>query len=425
LNGKIKAWDKNWVRLDGELLGQILADEKDSAFFSISDAKNYIKEYLPLYLPTAETIEASPQVESAPNEVMANKIAGDGLTETLPKLFTLEQVARRWNEEIPRFTGEKRTTLDVLSAIHHNGLKAYFIDVSSHELTSYNRSLCIRNYILSEPDIDKQHKFVNFLNQVEPECLRVMQEDIKAFESNIIHWHIGKGGRHNANLKDASLFYTQHYNCSTKRPMPIFGEGFSEDTLTEYLELETWTPVQAAMLVCGIMPHQNCTEIPKEGAFSLGGELMLGYYDCFHYARRILEIWNSRENAPATIRPSEFVAWCKSNKGIKSDWLWDIEIEPKAETIRLDSPTEKSVNKPKWEIDARKIGEEWMLAQEKSENKRPGVIAIAKYVEGELSNRGIKGPRGKFLDSETIKRQALTGITGRPRNGKKTKPAQK
>jgi hypothetical protein len=65
------------------------------------------------------------------------------------------------------------------------------------------------------------------------------------------------------------------------------------------------------------------------------------------------------------------------------------------------------------------IGEKWMLEQEEKTGKRPGVVGIAKYVEGEFSNRGIKGVRGTFLDHETIKREFLTGITGRPANGKK------
>lgn len=68
---------------------------------------------------------------------------------------------------------------------------------------------------------------------------------------------------------------------------------------------------------------------------------------------------------------------------------------------------------PEWVLKARKIGEDWMLAEEKCNEKRPTVIDIAKYVEGELSNRGITGVRGTYLDWETIKRVALTGITGR------------
>lgn len=72
-------------------------------------------------------------------------------------------------------------------------------------------------------------------------------------------------------------------------------------------------------------------------------------------------------------------------------------------------------NKPKhgWGDQAWEIGNEWMLAEEKRTGKRPSIDKIAMYVEGVFSTRNIVGPRGRFLDRETIKREALTGITGR------------
>lgn len=68
-----------------------------------------------------------------------------------------------------------------------------------------------------------------------------------------------------------------------------------------------------------------------------------------------------------------------------------------------------------WKTLAWDIGSEWMKKIEKETGKRPTVVKIAKYVEGELSKRNIPGGRGKYLDWETIKREALTGITGRER----------
>lgn len=82
-------------------------------------------------------------------------------------------------------------------------------------------------------------------------------------------------------------------------------------------------------------------------------------------------------------------------------------------------------SKPEWVKQAWDIGEAWMLLQEKKTGERPGVIAISKYVEGEMSNQGIKGVRGTYLDAATIKREALNGITGRQRNGKKAKSLKK
>ena len=75
----------------------------------------------------------------------------------------------------------------------------------------------------------------------------------------------------------------------------------------------------------------------------------------------------------------------------------------------------KTVSKAEWKELAWKLGYKWMIEKEKETGQRPSTDAIAKYVEGELSNRNITGVRGKFLDKETIKREALTGITGRAR----------
>ena len=66
-----------------------------------------------------------------------------------------------------------------------------------------------------------------------------------------------------------------------------------------------------------------------------------------------------------------------------------------------------------WKQKARTLGDSWMKSEEKKTGKRPTVKDIAMYLEGELSNRSITGARGKFLDWETIKREALKGITGR------------
>jgi hypothetical protein len=84
-----------------------------------------------------------------------------------------------------------------------------------------------------------------------------------------------------------------------------------------------------------------------------------------------------------------------------------------------------------WQHKARRIGKAWMeqekiLAangsvctwQNKKAMKCPGVIAIAKHVEGALSTENVTGKRGKYLDFETIKKEALTGITGNKKTGK-------
>jgi len=138
---------------------------------------------------------------------------------------------------------------------------------------------------------------------------------------------------HSNNLAEASK--------ATRRPAKVYGEGFSPEqqeitTLARYLELETWTPLWASLLVCGIQPPQGCTEIPAKGAMGLDSQFIDGSWDRFHEARWILELWESRENAPVRVRPADFVAWCKS-KGINTDWLSDVPGQDQAATLPLET----------------------------------------------------------------------------------------
>lgn len=79
------------------------------------------------------------------------------------------------------------------------------------------------------------------------------------------------------------------------------------------------------------------------------------------------------------------------------------------------APAKKWEDPLRLEFTARKIGEEWM----DKTTPKPGVDAIAKYVERELKTQNKLGPRGDYWSWKTIKREALTGITGRKANGKK------
>lgn len=104
-------------------------------------------------------------------------------------------------------------------------------------------------------------------------------------------------------------------------------------------------------------------------------------------------------------------------------WLGDAWPVTAAPSPRKEEP--QADTRKKWEIEgtwehqARAIGQAWMLAEEQGTGERPGVEAIARYLEGELSNLGITGRRGRFLDWETVKREALTGITERKAKGRK------
>lgn len=116
---------------------------------------------------------------------------------------------------------------------------------------------------------------------------------------------------------------------------------------------------------------------------------------------------------------------CLPDGCLLNSWLKDDEPQTEAmssEAIATEKPVKgknfEHAETTAWKTKARKIGKEWM-EQQRKDGDNPGVIAIAKYVEGELSTLGITGKHGKFLDFETIKREALTGITGKPANGKR------
>ncbi|CBJ37099.1 protein of unknown function [Ralstonia solanacearum CMR15] len=118
----------------------------------------------------------------------------------------------------------------------------------------------------------------------------------------------------------------QVLRSENRLPARLFGEGFSEEkrketTLTQYVrDLETWHPAQAAMLVCGLKPALDCTEIPSSGVMGLDNRRIQESWPRFSDARKVLAMWNSRPDAPPRVKPAEFVSWC-ATKGINTDWL--------------------------------------------------------------------------------------------------------
>jgi len=107
---------------------------------------------------------------------------------------------------------------------------------------------------------------------------------------------------------------------------------------------------------------------------------------------------------------------------ISTDWPWGYVEAAESAQVSNQAPSIKHLvdESPKphpWIATAREIGEKWMEEQGLKTDKRPSVVRIAQYVEGELARREIRGPQGKFLLWETIKKDALKGITGRRKNG--------
>jgi hypothetical protein len=114
--------------------------------------------------------------------------------------------------------------------------------------------------------------------------------------------------------------------------------------------------------------------------------------------------------------PANWIKWAKG-KDYKVAHL---------ERYILQAPNESAKdNRQKWEIpgrlecEARQIGQELINEYRKNNKTIPGVDEIAKHVENELKKRDRRAPRGDYWKWQTIKKEALPGITGRKANGKK------
>jgi hypothetical protein len=138
--------------------------------------------------------------------------------------------------------------------------------------------------------------------------------------------------------------------------------------------------------------------------------------------------WDSG-NHPDRNQPRYYIEWALS-KGISIPWLNWAETKGYSvadlELHNTQAPNERATdNRPKWEIpgrlecEAREIGQELVDEYRKNKKKIPGVVEIAKHVEKELKQRDRRGPRDDYWDWQTIKREALRGITGRKATGKK------
>jgi hypothetical protein len=133
-----------------------------------------------------------------------------------------------------------------------------------------------------------------------------------------------------------------------KKPLHLTGH---KTTLTRYLELDSWTPEEAACLVAGIKPETLIPFGSIYSAWSLSGLWLMGKgvylldekwkcgyqldmeemcglgCEAFSQRKRVLELWNSREESPPKIKPSDFIAWCIP-KNIDTTWLAEIGTHP-------------------------------------------------------------------------------------------------
>ena len=124
--------------------------------------------------------------------------------------------------------------------------------------------------------------------------------------------------------------------------------------------------------------------------------------------RLIIESINAKEIA-AVNSPSDWVNWAIRKKFTLPDDLGKLVITNSSAKVGGGGTA-----KPEWVQKAWSIGEAWMLAEEKRTKKRPSIVEIAKHVESEFKRLDIQSKRlNDYLDWQTIKKEALTGITGR------------
>ncbi|MFX1695929.1 hypothetical protein [Paraburkholderia sp. A1RO-1] len=98
--------------------------------------------------------------------------------------------------------------------------------------------------------------------------------------------------------------------------------------LKEYLDRAAWTPMEGTLIVAGIHPPPDCTEIPNGGVGLEGRVFRGGGNERFSDARRIWRKWTWRceddeengEITPVELPPPEFLIWC-DDMDIETDWL--------------------------------------------------------------------------------------------------------
>lgn len=98
--------------------------------------------------------------------------------------------------------------------------------------------------------------------------------------------------------------------------------------LKDCLARKTWTPVEGALLMSGVLAPEGC-EVMPDGGVGLDGETLAnGGHRRFHCARLIMREWHEwareqeedGERTPAKMTPHQFIDWFE-REDIETDWL--------------------------------------------------------------------------------------------------------
>lgn len=90
----------------------------------------------------------------------------------------------------------------------------------------------------------------------------------------------------------------------------------------------TWTPVEGALIMSGVLAPMGCEEMPGSGVGLDGASLFHSSHASFHSARQIMREWGDRcrddeengETTPTKLTPHQFIDWFEGEE-IETDWL--------------------------------------------------------------------------------------------------------
>ncbi|WP_228933863.1 hypothetical protein [Paraburkholderia saeva] len=98
--------------------------------------------------------------------------------------------------------------------------------------------------------------------------------------------------------------------------------------LKECLARSTWTPVEGALIMSGILAPIGCEEMPESGVGLDGAPLINAGHARFHCARRIMREWHEWASeqegiggtTPTKMTPHQFIDWFEREE-IETEWL--------------------------------------------------------------------------------------------------------
>lgn len=136
----------------------------------------------------------------------------------------------------------------------------------------------------------------------------------------------------NANVAQVLKIETAKSSHSLQTPHPqpsgslaeMITEGGQINALIEgYLRMQYWTPAMGALLVNGVIPPDQCYEIPTTGIGLDGIELLKGH-SRLNASQKVLNLYLSSdegESSPTvTISPLNFYIWCDESN-VNTIWL--------------------------------------------------------------------------------------------------------